>query len=240
MTGQITGGLEMQNHDTDCREILKQVKENGLKPSSELNYYKCFSDEELVQMYVNDSLEGAFNELVDRHGDKIYRTALRITGDNTAAEEVLQNVFVILVQSLGSFRNDAKFTTWLYKVVLNTSFMFLRSKKKQNSGEIKLEDLVQFDESGNLRDVYMKDWSNVPEDRMLSKEGTEKLENAINELPEKYKVVFQLKDVEGMSNQEVADILGLSLPAVKSRALRARLFLKDKLTDYYSEFTIEH
>ena len=69
---------------------------------------------------------------------------------------------------------------------------------------------------------------------------TEKLENAINELPEKYKVVFQLKDVEGMSNQEVADILGLSLPAVKSRALRARLFLKDKLTDYYSEFTMEH
>ena len=224
---------------TNCREIIEKVREDGLIPSIELNYYKCFSDEELVEMYVNESMEGAFNELVDRHGEKIFRTALRITGDTNAAEEVLQNVFMILIQSLGSFRNDSKFTTWLYKVVLNTSFMFLRSKKKQNSGEIKIEDLVQYDESGNLKDIYMKDWSNIPEDKLLSKEGTIKLENAINELPEKYKVVFQLKDVEGMSNQEVADILGLSLPAVKSRALRARLFLRDKLTDYYSEFALK-
>ena len=224
---------------TDCREIIEKVRNDGLIPSIELNYYKCFSDEELVEMYVNESMEGAFNELVDRHGEKIFRTALRITSDTSAAEEVLQNVFVILVQSLSSFRNDSKFTTWLYKVVLNTSFMYLRSKKKLNNGEIKIEDLVQYDESGNLKDIYMKDWSNIPEDQLLSKEGTTKLEDAINELPEKYKVVFQLKDVEGMSNQEVADILGLSLPAVKSRALRARLFLRDKLTDYYSEFALE-
>ena len=224
---------------TSCREIIEKVKSEGLIPSIELNYYKCFKDEELIDMYVNDSMEGAFNELVDRHSEKIYRTALRVTGDTNAAEEVLQNVFVILVQSLGSFRNDSKFTTWLYKVVLNTSFMYLRSKKKQNNGEIKIEDLVRFDESGNLKDIYMKDWSNIPEDRLLSKEGATKLENAINELPEKYKIVFQLKDVEGMSNQEVADILNLSLPAVKSRALRARLFLRDKLTDYYSEFALE-
>ena len=224
---------------TNCREIVDKVRSEGLIPSIELNYYKCFNDEELVDMYVNDSMEGAFNELVERHSEKIFRTALRITGDTNAAEEVLQNVFVILVQSLRNFRKDSKFTTWLYKVVLNTSFMYLRSKKKQNNGEIKIEDLVRFDESGNLKDVYMKDWSNIPEDQLLNKEGITKLEKAIDELPEKYKVVFQLKDIEGMSNQEVADILGLSLPAVKSRALRARLYLRDKLTDYYTEFALE-
>lgn len=229
----------MSQQTLNCQEILDSVSSKGLTPSLEINYYKCFSDEELVEMYVNEQEEGAFNELVDKHGDKIYRTAFRITRDQTAAEEVLQNVFLILVQSLHSFRNDSKFTTWLYKVVLNTSYMYLRSQKKVNGKELHIEDLVKFDESGYLKDVHMKDWSEVPEDRLLDEEGNELLEKAINELPEKYRVVFQLKDVEGMSNQEVSDVLDLSLPAVKSRALRARLFLRDKLSDYYSEFVEE-
>lgn len=226
----------MSDNTMNCREVVDKVKRDGMLYSLELNYYKCLSDEELVQMYVNDSLEGAFNELVDRHGDKIFRTAYRITGDMTAAEEVLQNVFIILVQSLKSFRNDSKFTTWLYKVAMNTSFMYLRSKKKVNDNEMKIEDLTRFDESGNLQDVFLKDWSNVPDDKILSNEANTKLQDAIDELPEKYKTVFQLKDVEGLSNQEVAEVLDLSLPAVKSRALRARLFLREKLTDYYQEY----
>ncbi len=226
----------MLDNTMDCREVVDKVKRDGMLHSLELNYYKCLSDEELVQMYVDDSLEGAFNELVDRHGDKIFRTAYRITGDMNAAEEVLQNVFIILVQSLRSFRNDSKFTTWLYKVAMNTSFMYLRSKKKVNDNEMKIEDLTRFDESGNLQDVFLKDWSNVPEDKILSKEGKTKLEEAIDELPEKYKTVFQLKDIEGLPNQEVADVLDLSLPAVKSRALRARLFLRERLSDYYQEY----
>jgi len=226
----------MLDNTMDCREVVDKVKRDGMLHSLELNYYKCLSDEELVQMYVNDSLEGAFNELVDRHGDKIFRTAYRITGDMNAAEEVLQNVFIILVQSLRSFRNDSKFTTWLYKVSMNTSFMYLRSKKKVNDKEMKIEDLTRFDESGNLQDVFLKDWSNVPEDKILNKEGKNKLDEAIGELPEKYKTVFQLKDIEGLSNQEVADVLDLSLPAVKSRALRARLFLRERLSDYYQEY----
>ncbi len=236
MTGQITGGIVMLDNTMDCREVVDKVKRDGMLHSLELNYYKCLSDEELVQMYVDDSLEGAFNELVDRHGDKIFRTAYRITGDMNAAEEVLQNVFIILVQSLRSFRNDSKFTTWLYKVAMNTSFMYLRTKKKVNDNEMKIEDLTRFDESGNLQDVFLKDWSNVPEDKILSKEGKTKLEEAIDELPEKYKTVFQLKDIEGLPNQEVADVLDLSLPAVKSRALRARLFLRERLSDYYQEY----
>ena len=236
MTGQITGGIVMLDNTMNCREVVDKVKRDGMLHSLELNYYKCLSDEELVQMYVDDSLEGAFNELVDRHGDKIFRTAYRITGDMNAAEEVLQNVFIILVQSLRSFRNDSKFTTWLYKVAMNTSFMYLRSKKKVNDNEMKIEDLTRFDESGNLQDVFLKDWSNVPEDKILSKEGKTKLEEAIDELPEKYKSVFQLKDIEGLPNQEVADVLDLSLPAVKSRALRARLFLRERLSDYYQEY----
>lgn len=220
----------------NCREVKEQVKKRGLLPSLEIDYYKCFSDEELVKKFVSKDEEGAFNELVERHADKIMRTAYRITRDQTAAEEVLQNVFLILTKSLSGFRNDSKFTTWLYRVVVNTSYMYLREKNKVDRSEMLIEDIVSFDESGNLKDVHMKDWSEVPEGHLLNEESSSVLENAIDDLPKKYRVVFQLKDVEGMSNQEVADTLNLSLPAVKSRALRARLFLRDMLSDYYSEY----
>jgi len=225
----------MNINNMNCEEIKKAVRKNGLAPTLESRYFKCLSDEELVSLYVKDDLEGAFNEIVDRHSDKIFRTALRITGNYSSAEEILQNVFMILVQSLSSFRNDSKFTTWLYRVVVNTSYMHLRSKKKTTENELLLEDYAPYDESGNLKDVLLKDWSDIPEDQLLGKEGNSILEKAISDLPVKYRKVFQLKDVEGFSNQEVADILDLSLPAVKSRALRARLYLRDKLSDYFYE-----
>lgn len=225
----------MINNNMNCEEIMKHVRENGMAPTLEADYFSCFSDEELVKLYVNEEVDGAFNELVDRHSDKIFRTAMRITGDTNSAQEILQNVFLILVKNLSSFRNDAKFTTWLYRVAVNTSYMYLRSMKKTSDNELLLEDYAPYDESGNLKDVLLKDWSDVPEDQILGKEGNNILENAINELPVKYRKVFQLKDIEGFSNQEVADILNLSLPAVKSRALRARLYLRDKLSDYFYE-----
>lgn len=236
MTGQITqGGLTMDRNNHNCEEIFKSVKDKGLVPTIEPEYYRCFSDEELVDLYVKENVEGAFNELFGRHRENIYRTALRITGNETSAEEVLQNVFLILVQSLSSFRNDSKFTTWLYRVVVNTSYMYIRSNKKTSTNEFHIEDFAPYDDSDNMKDVLLKDLSEIPEDQILDKEGSDKLEHAINDLPLKYRKVFQLKDIEGFSNQEVADILNLSLPAVKSRALRARLFLRDKLSDYYSE-----
>lgn len=225
----------MDFNNMDCEEVVKTVREKGMAPTLEAKYYSCFSDEELVDLYVNEEVDAAFNEIVDRHSDKIFRTALRITGDKTSAEEILQNVFLILVKNLSSFRKDAKFTTWLYRVAVNTSYMYLRSRNKTTDNELLLEDYAPYDESGNLKDVLLKDWSDIPEDQLLGKEGNQLLDKAINDLPVKYRKVFQLKDVEGFSNQEVADILNLSLPAVKSRALRARLYLRDKLSDYFYE-----
>lgn len=225
----------MDYNNMNCEEVVKAVRENGMAPTLEAKYYSCFSDEELVSLYVNEDVDGAFNELVDRHSDKIFRTALRITGNHNSAEEILQNVFLILVKNMSGFRNDAKFTTWLYRIAVNTSYMYLRSQKKTDDNEMLLEDYAPYDESGNLKDVLLKDWSDIPEDQLLGREGNDILERAINELPLKYRKVFQLKDVEGFSNQEVADILHLSLPAVKSRALRARLYLRDKLSDYFYE-----
>jgi RNA polymerase sigma-70 factor, ECF subfamily len=201
---------------------------------TELNNKKL-SDEELVRAFVGDNEEKAFNEIVNRYGDKIYKIALGITRNPSHAEDVLQEVFVTLLQKLDSFHEDSKFSTWLYRVAANTSYMRLRSEKKYNN-ELSLEDYVSYDEDGALKGIEIKDWSDRPDEVLLSKEVIEIIEKAVNELPIANRVVFHLRDVEGFSNEEVAKILRLSLPAVKTRIHRARLFLRDKLSDYFFEF----
>jgi RNA polymerase sigma-70 factor, ECF subfamily len=201
---------------------------------TELNNQKL-SDEELVRAFVGDNEEKAFNEIVNRYGDKIYKIALGITRNPSHAEDVLQEVFVTLLQKLDSFHEESKFSTWLYRVAANTSYMRLRSEKKYNN-ELSLEDYVSYDEDGALKGIEIKDWSDRPDEVLLSKEVIEIIEKAVNELPIANRVVFHLRDVEGFSNEEVAKILRLSLPAVKTRIHRARLFLRDKLSDYFFEF----
>ena len=192
-------------------------------------------DEELVKMFVGSDDQEAFGELVNRYTDKVYRLAYRITGDPTDAEEVLQEVFIILVEKLGTFRSESKFSTWLYRVASNASYMFLRNGKKYQKGSVSLDDYKPYNDYGVLEGVEESDWSTTPDSQLLNREGTEKIEKAISELPEDYRIVFHMKDVEGMTSKEIAKALGLSLPAVKSRVLRARLFLRDRLTEYFKE-----
>src|ERR1700757_2900918 len=167
------------------------------------------SEEELVRVFVKDQDEEAFNEIVDRYGDKIYRTALRITRNPNDAEDVLQEVFITLIERLDSFHEESKFSTWLYRVTANASFMHLRTEKKYKN-ELSLEDYVSYDEGGMLKGIKIKDWSDRPDEVFFSKQGMEIIEKALNELSEPYRVVFHLRDVEGFSNEEVAKVLGLS------------------------------
>ncbi len=193
-------------------------------------------DEALVKVFVNEQSEDAFTELVNRYSDKVYRLAYRITGNPDDAEEVLQEVFIILVEKLNTFRQESRFSTWLYRVAANASYMFLRGGKKDKESQVSFDDYKPYNDHGALEGVADKDWSDIPEYKLLSIEGTQLIEKAINKLPEDYKIVFHMKDVEGLKSREIAKVLGLSLPAVKSRVLRARLFLRDKLSDYYSEW----
>ncbi len=193
-------------------------------------------DEALVKVFVNEQSEDAFTELVNRYSDKVYRLAYRITGNPDDAEEVLQEVFIILVEKLNTFRQESRFSTWLYRVAANASYMFLRGGKKDKESQVSFDDYKPYNDHGALEGVADKDWSDIPEYKLLSIEGTQLIEKAINKLPEDYKIVFHMKDVEGLTSREIAKVLGLSLPAVKSRVLRARLFLRDKLSDYYSEW----
>jgi len=193
-------------------------------------------DELLVKFFVDSQHEEAFTELVNRYSDKVYRLAYRITGNPDDAEEVLQEVFIILVEKLNTFRQESKFSTWLYRVAANASYMFLRGGKKNKESEVSFDDYKPYNDHGVLEGVQDKDWSDIPDYKLLSLEGTQLIEKAISELPQEYKIVFHMKDIEGMTSKEIAKILNLSLPAVKSRVLRARLFLRDKLSNYYTEW----
>ncbi len=193
------------------------------------------SDESLVSLYVSDSNTDAFDELVNRYSDKIYRLGLRITNNMSDAEEILQEVFLILVEKLHTFRKESKFSTWLFRVASNAAYMHIRKDKRHQQNHFSIDDYKPYNDSGVLSGVEDKDWSETPDETLLSREGTDAIESAINELPKDYRIVFHMKDIEGLKSKEIAEALGLSLPAVKSRVLRARLFLRDKLSDYFQE-----
>ena len=194
-------------------------------------------DEKLIEHFVDGNGETAFEEIVNRYTDKVYGLALRITRNPSDAEEVLQEVFLTLTKKIDTFRGESKFSSWLYRVTLNASYMHIRSEKKYET-DVSLEYYVPYDEQGTLHGkITSKDWSSRLDKALLSKEAMEVIERAVNELPESYRIVFHLRDVEGLSSEEVSEVLGLSVPAVKSRLHRGRLFLRDRLSEYFYEWS---
>lgn len=196
-------------------------------------YTKKITDEDLVRIYVRSRDQQAFNELLDRYCEKIYGTAIRILKDPDKAEDILQEVCLTLVEKLGAFRQESKFSTWLYRVTVNCCYMHLRNEKKFER-DLSLNSNEPYDENGSLEGrIADKDWSRRPETLSLSNEAMGIIEKAVEELPEPYLVVFQLRDMEGLTNDEVSDVLQISVSAVKSRLHRARLFLRERLTDHF-------
>jgi RNA polymerase sigma-70 factor, ECF subfamily len=129
-----------------------------------------------------------------------------------------------------SSHDESKFSTWLYRVTANAGFMHLTEKKKN---EVSLENYVSYDEDEAFK--VMKDWSDRADEVLLSKEAMEIMEKVVRGLPVSYRVVFHLRDVEGLTNPEMAKLFGLSLAVVKFRIHRARLFLRDRLSGYFYE-----
>jgi RNA polymerase sigma-70 factor (ECF subfamily) len=221
--------MHLNATESSSNNLARQFQDD-----STLFEHRDLPDEELVRMFVEERDEGAFNEIANRYGEKVFRLALRITHITHIADEVLQEVFLTLVEKLDSFREESTFSTWLYRVATNASLIQIRNTKKHGKS-MSLDDYVPYNEKGMLSEILLKDWSYSPDEIFAGKEGMEVIERAINELPEKYRIVFHLRDIEGLSNEEVGDILGLSISAVKSRIHRARLFLRDSLSDYFYE-----
>ena len=181
-------------------------------------------DAVLVERVLGGERE-VFNELVERHARKIFRLARHITKNEDDASDVLQEAFLKAYSRLDQFHGDAKFYTWLVRIAVNEALMRLRKRKGDRT--VSLDQDVETEEGSMQREV--SDDGPDPEE-VYSREETRKiLENAIDSLADTYRSVFVLRDVEGFSTEETAEVLDLSVSAVKSRLLRARLQLRDKL-----------
>jgi len=183
----------------------------------------------------------AFATLVQRHERQLYRLALRMTGNETDAEEVLQESFLNAWEKLPEFRGDAAFNSWIYRIASNCALMRLRRRRRAPDVPLEpertSEDLPgpQFGEDGGYLRPPRSDWSLRADDALHNRQLGSAIETAVANLSEEYRVVFLLKDVDGLSNEAIADSLGLTVPAVKSRLHRARLALREKLGEYFGE-----
>jgi RNA polymerase sigma-70 factor (ECF subfamily) len=172
-----------------------------------------------------------FARLVDTYSSPIYRLGLRMLGTPQDAEDVLQNTFLSALNHLPKFEGRSSLSTWLYRIAANEALMLIRRKKP----EINLDDAQDSENDENLLPTQFVDWSALPEDELLSGEGKKALDSAIQSLPESMLIVFVLRDVEGLSIKETADALNLTETNVKTRLLRARMFLREQLSTYYGE-----
>lgn len=171
----------------------------------------------------------AFGELVRRYQGKIFRLAQHVTENREDAEDVLQETFMKAYEHLGQFKGDSKFYTWIVRIAVNQSLMKLRRRKTDKS--VSLDETVDTGEDIVTREIAA--WGEDPEQRFSREELGGILDSAIQSLEPPYRSVFVLRDMEELSTEETADALGLSVPAVKSRLLRARLQLREKLTRFF-------
>jgi RNA polymerase sigma-70 factor (ECF subfamily) len=181
---------------------------------------------------VAQSREGdtvAFAELVRRYESKIFRLAQHVTQNREDAEDVLQETFMKAYEHLDQFKGDSKFYTWIVRIAVNQALMKLRRRKTDKS--VSLDETIDTGEDTITREIAA--WDEDPEQRFSREELGGILDTAIQSLEPPYRSVFVLRDIDELSTEETADALGLSVPAVKSRLLRARLQLREKLTRFF-------
>src|SRR6476659_5499474 len=171
----------------------------------------------------------AFESLVKKYDRNVFRIANHITHNREDAEDVVQDAFLKAYGNLGQFQGQSKFYTWLVRIAVNEALMRLRRRRPERM--VSLDEDVKTEEDSMPREVA--DWSPNPEQQYSQAELRDILGKTIQGLPPSFRTVFVLRDVEGLSTEETADALELSIPAVKSRLLRARLQLRERLNKYF-------
>lgn len=184
------------------------------------------SDEELVRRVQQGKVE-AFEELVRRYERKVYNIAYRLLGNEEEATEALQDTFLRAYRFIPRFKFKSSFYTWLYRIATNVSLTKLRRRKKQTT--VSLDEPVK--NTHNLM-FDIPDPHTTPEEAFAQKRLRERLQEAIEKLPADFRAVVVLRDLEGLSNEEVSKVLGLSVPAVKARLHRGRIALREKMARY--------
>jgi len=188
---------------------------------------KALQDYFLDALRAGDRVE--FARLVEANYEMIYRLAIRMVNDPQDAEDILQETFLKAYRHLKGFDGRSRLSTWLYRIATNEAMMFLRRKKL---------DTVSIDETPDMADddqepVQIVDWCCMPEEEMMSSEAKSYLDQAVGKLAPNLRVVFVLRDIQGLDTQEVSQVLDLSETAVKTRLSRARMQLREELSGYY-------
>ena len=188
------------------------------------------ADADLVEALRREEPDAA-ERLVERYGDRVYRLAMRITGLREDAEEAAQDALWTIARKVNMFKGESAFGSWVYRITANAAYQKLRTRR-QKSAEIALDDVLPSLDGDGRHFEPMDDWSNRVDEKALQGELREVLQRAIDGLPSDYRTALVLHDVEGLSNPDIAEALGISLPAVKSRVHRSRLFVRKQLSDY--------
>ena len=187
------------------------------------------SDESILVAQARQSDAMAFSELVRRYENKIFRLALHITQNREDAEDVLQEAFLKAYEHLDQFQGNSKFYTWIVRIAVNQALMKLRRRKTDKS--VSMDEQFDTGEDTLVREIAA--WDEDPEQQFSREELGRILESAVQSLEPPYRSVFVLRDIDDLSTEETAQALDLSIPAVKSRLLRARLQLREKLTRHF-------
>ena len=189
-------------------------------------------EEILAKKIIKGDIE-AFDRFVEIYQKKIYALAYNLTHNQMDAQDVTQEVFLTIFRKAHTFQGKSAFSSWVYRVALNAVYMKLRSRKKDQS--ISVEDAFPSFNGAGYHQEVIRDWSESAESLMFSNETKNVIQNAVDQLPEKEKIAFILRDVEELSTEEAAQALDLTISAVKSRLHSARLILRKKLAGYFEE-----
>jgi RNA polymerase sigma-70 factor (ECF subfamily) len=184
-------------------------------------------DEPVLVAAAKSGDAAAFEELVNRYERKIFRLTMNITRNREDAEDAMQDAFMKAYSHLNNFQEDSRFYTWLVRIAANEALMRLR---KRRPNQVSLDEPVEGEDDLMPREI--QDWGPSPEQRLAQSEMHEILDQVIDQLDPDFRTVFVLRDIEELSTEETAAALGISVPAVKSRLLRARLKLRQKLDRY--------
>ena len=190
-------------------------------------------DADLVAALRSEAPDAA-ERLVERFGDRVYRLAMRITGSREDAEEAAQDALWTAARKIGMFKGESAFGSWIYRITANAAYQKLRTRR-QKSAEIAIDDVLPSLDDDGRHFEPMDDWTNRVDEQALQGELRRVLQEAIDGLPDEYRTALVMHDVEGLSNPDIAATLGISLPAVKSRVHRSRLFVRKRLSEYLKD-----
>lgn len=191
------------------------------------------SEAELVEgLRAGDS--AAYRRFVDSNSANVYNLALKLLGDEQEAEDVLQETFLSAFRAVDRFEGRSKLSTWLYRITYNASLMHIRKRERMTTFSLD-RPFGEEEPADESSERHLVDWSTVPDDQLLTAEARQQMEQAIAGLPESLRATFVLRDIQGLSGAETAEVLGITVQAVKNRLHRARLKLRGRLSSYFTE-----